>query len=770
MGLAGRWDSPMNASHFQDRPLCARHLVVLMLALTGCAGKPRAGAGATDGDDTAPVGLDVDLDGHDARSVGGDDCDDFNPAIHPGATEVCNLLDDDCDGLVDDADSDVVGQGTWYPDRDADAFGDGAAPELACSQPAESSATGGDCDDSRADARPGGTEVPYDGVDQDCSGSDLTDVDGDGYPSQAVGGNDCDDTNASVSPAGAESCNRIDDDCDGATDETGAAGETTWYRDDDGDGFGAATTDACAAPDGYVAVAGDCDDTRSEVRPGAAEVPYDGVDQDCSGADLTDVDGDGFTAREVGGDDCVDTSASIHPGAVEIAYDGVDQDCSGADLGDVDGDGYDAAAAGGDDCDDGRSTVHPGASEVEANGINEDCDDLMDEVEVCADGTGAYATIQEAVDAGVTLVELCAGTYVENVVTDHTLDIEGAMEDPDSVVLQAADPLQYAVFASGGDLAVRGVSFDAGLAVGYDDANGVDLDTDRFCPATGVMTVMQGMLHDAAGVVSLERSYVCLWHSTADLPDGYQGRATLVMLAYGAPAYVGGTLYVNRNVFDDGIDGGNSWLTFDNYGSNNYYSNNLIVGAGLNVNQESGPHAVWSNNTVVGAGVLFWENDSGADTEFRDNIFFETTSLGEWPDPDYPGLIYGQWFARYQAYEWETLSTCADVQPQWSNGIFFTADPYISTLQMRVCTYMYCEDDYYLESDCTSASPMVTSSILSDPLFVSDPEKGSYALGSASPAIDAGTGSRDPDGTPNDMGAFGGPDGDWYLEVPWLIP
>ncbi len=55
-----------------------------------------------------------------------------------------------------------------------------------------------------------------------------------------------------------------------------------------------------------------------------------------------------------------------------------------------------------------------------------------------------------------------------------------------------------------------------------------------------------------------------------------------------------------------------------------------------------------------------------------------------------------------------------------------------------------------------------------DPMFVTSPGRGTYALDPSSPGVDAGMGDPDPDGSPNDLGAFGGPDGNWWTEVPWL--
>ncbi len=165
-----------------------------------------------------------------------------------------------------------------------------------------------DCDDADPGVYPDATEIPYDGVDQDCDGMDLKDVDGDGYAAVEAGGTDCDDEDA-------------------------------------------------------------------DVNPGGEEVPYDGVDQDCDGADLLDADGDGYEGEDVGGDDCDDTDPLSYPGAVEIPYDRTDQDCDGDDLADVDGDGYDARIAGGEDCDDRDPSINPDAEEVcDESQVDHDCD------------------------------------------------------------------------------------------------------------------------------------------------------------------------------------------------------------------------------------------------------------------------------------------------------------------------------------------------------------------------------------------------------------
>ena len=104
-----------------------------------------------------------------------------------------------------------------------------------------------------------------------------TDDDGDGFLSDE----DCDDGNADVNPDQTEICDGLDNDCDDEIDE---GVTTTYYEDDDGDGFGDAADpiDACAQPSGYVDNQTDCDDRDAEVSPDATEL-CNGIDDDCDG-------------------------------------------------------------------------------------------------------------------------------------------------------------------------------------------------------------------------------------------------------------------------------------------------------------------------------------------------------------------------------------------------------------------------------------------------------------------------------------------------------
>jgi hypothetical protein len=248
---------------------------------------PRVYAGAhefcdgldNDCDHVADETFDLDGDGAladdaDCRVLGQPtDCDDLDPAVHPGAPEVCDGLDNDCSDRIDD---------------DVDADGDGY---FACA----------DCDDADPYTHPDAAEV-CDGIDNDCSGaSDETwDLDGDGY-SPCAG--DCNDRDPHDAPGIPELCDGHDNNCDGTADEG---------FDEDGDGWRVCD--------------GDCDDTSADINPTATEI-CDDLDNDCDGviADRDDLDGDGYT---ICSGDCMEGERDAYPGAEEVC-DRIDNDCDG---------------------------------------------------------------------------------------------------------------------------------------------------------------------------------------------------------------------------------------------------------------------------------------------------------------------------------------------------------------------------------------------------------------------------------------------------------
>jgi len=270
-----------------------------------------------------------------------------------------------------DVDEDCDGLATYDADMDGYNKIDTVDPE---------GNIGTDCDDGDRTIHPDAREIPYDNIDQDCDGlEDDGDGDGDGYSSTLVGGDDCCDSGMEVSslgcsPATAASINpgAVEIPYDNIDQDCDGRdyGSSTIEGDEDGDGF--ATDDN---PEGL-----DCDDTDEFIYPGAPE-RCNYKDDDCDGLtdeDLVDVDNDGSPACL----DCDDYDADRFPGNIEDeffgAYNDIDEDCDGIALKDVDGDTHDGIAAGGLDCNDLDPTIHPLATET-CNHIDDDCDGETDE-------------------------------------------------------------------------------------------------------------------------------------------------------------------------------------------------------------------------------------------------------------------------------------------------------------------------------------------------------------------------------------------------------
>ena len=397
-------------------------------------------AGCDNGDDDPVEVVDADADGVPES----DDCDDRDANIFPGNTEICDGVDNNCDGTIDEGVT-----LTLYADTDGDGFGDAASVSEACEVGNGLVSDATDCDDTNQLSYPGATEL-CDTADNDCDGAVDEDVqstyyadtDGDGYGDPDVtslgcepadgfveDARDCDDSRDTAYPGAPEVCNELDDDCDEAIDEEPTDG-TTYYADTDGDGQGnaSAPTLACSLPEGFSSNDDDCNDAEETAYDGAPEL-CDGIDNDCDGATdeedaidpttwYVDGDGDGYGAADgslvqcdspgsgyvdVGGD-CADGDEDVNPGVDELcATDGVDDDCDGstdesdaADVStwyaDTDGDGFGGSSASNscdqpsgyvdnsDDCDDGEETTYPGADEY-CDTVDSDCDGEADDAE-----------------------------------------------------------------------------------------------------------------------------------------------------------------------------------------------------------------------------------------------------------------------------------------------------------------------------------------------------------------------------------------------------
>lgn len=307
------------------------------------------------------------MDGYAADAT---DCDDDTKNISPGATEYCDGVDNDCDGMVDEADA--ADASTFFLDSDGDGFGDAGATVIDCVIPAGYVLRDDDCDDADAAVNPDAVEV-CDNLDGNCDTVYDTEIatewysdgDGDGFgddgavvydcfqPQGAVAvGGDCDDTNMNINPGAQEHCNSVDDDCDILVDDDPDDG-TEYYEDADGDTFGdpMVTERWCTAPSSaWVEDATDCNDRCPSCTPGGIE-KCDSLDNDCNGTVddgsgvpvpyYLDIDGDGYglatdsilSCSPVGSyqsmsGDCDDDDAGINPAAMENC-DNIDNNCDG---------------------------------------------------------------------------------------------------------------------------------------------------------------------------------------------------------------------------------------------------------------------------------------------------------------------------------------------------------------------------------------------------------------------------------------------------------
>jgi len=247
-------------------------------------------------------------------NVGGD-CNDDDPTLSPGAKELCDGIDNDCDGVLDESDPDVV-LPIWYLDVDGDGVGDSAFPAASCLAPDGYVPRGEDCDDDDPDL--GAPVAVLVDQDEDGFGADVLEETCEPDADAVLVGGDCNDDDPDIRPGAVDTpYDGVDTDCNGASD-----------YDADLDGQDA------------VAYGGlDCDDADPDTYDGAPEIWYDDVDQDCRGGSDHDADGDGYDAVASGGTDCDDTDPLTWPDAPEIWGDGIDQDCGLFDDLDVDMDG-----------------------------------------------------------------------------------------------------------------------------------------------------------------------------------------------------------------------------------------------------------------------------------------------------------------------------------------------------------------------------------------------------------------------------------------------
>ena len=544
------------------------------------------------------------------------DCNDDDPAVNPGAAEICNVIDDDCNGWVDDDDPGLTDGDTWYRDADADTYGDPDTSTTACQQPTGYVDDDQDCDDTDADLNPDtvwyadddgdglGGDTSTTGCEQpsghvarstDCDDSDsdvgdsitwYIDYDDDGYgstsytaeqcdqPSGYVADDtDCDDADEDVNPGADEVCNDVDDDCDGDVDEDSALDATTWYEDADGDGYGNSSVSdvECDQPSGYVEDDTDCDDTDADTYPGARE-RYDGVDNDCDG----DVDDAWWTGS--GGDGALSVSAETNlSDAGDIVAYGVTA-ISGAT---VTVDSTPSLAAG-----DEVLVINLHGSDTAYTNV----------------GAYEFGEVSSVSGSDVTLTASVSGTYGESSNADLT---------DQTVVLQRVPNYTDVTVASGGSLVVDGWDGGTGGILAF--------------RATGTVTV------EAGGSISVDG-------------DGYSGGATGT--SYNCDSYQGESYAGDGDGDGDGACSAYN-ETYGHWANNHGGGGAHITGAG----GEYAGGATDGDSWTGGSATPPYAGDTYGSTDLS-TLFFGSGGGGVWygsttpsggtpgPGGDGAGVVY----------------------------------------------------------------------------------------------------------------------------------
>ena len=595
---------------------------------------------------------------------------------------------------------------------------------------------------------PSDDKITDSGIPGDSSGIiDETDSDGDGVNDDE----DCAPEDATIYPGAEEVCDGVDNDCDGDIDEDVME---TYYRDADSDGFGdpGDTAEACERPDGYVpSDAGeDCDDTDASIYPDAPEL-CDGIDNDCNGViddDLdtqtyyADTDGDGFGDPNAPETLCEDASGYVDN----------DLDCDDTDWGEPVIVAAGASPGGGTGWETGW----------ESGGWDSGWDSGWADTAVDGSGTAddPFSSIQDGIDLSEVCVHVYEGTYYEDIdFTGKDIEVVGIGGSSATTIWGTGyDPV--VTFANGepSTALLQGFTITGGGGLLDTDTSTTDCGSGGETCTTTTLTYRGGGIYVNGADPSLDDIVA---DSNALPPYSYTELSdTEVVYVYS----FGGGLYVaNGNVAatsvsfvansaDAGggsyVDGGGivtaQWATWD--------ANWASAGGGVgSVGDFNATNAVFVNNGsadnsgVYGGAAL----DVAAGTTYLTNA----TLAGN------DGLASSYLSGSSSTNVINSIAVVNDDGPLWDY------DGAASVSVMYTDTFGGTGGDWGSLSDPTG----VDGNIAANPLFVSwtnddDSSDDDLHLDAGSPGIDAGSPAgafNDADGTQNDMGAYGGPEGSW---------
>jgi|GEM_PF-2410837 len=638
---------------------------------------------------------------------------------------------------------------------------------------------------------PGDDPKPETGiVNPDDTG--VQDADGDGYNSDE----DCDDNNAATYPGATEECDGVDNDCDDEIDEDVM---NTYYADGDGDGFGTSddSQDACESPKGYVAVDGDCNDSDGAIYPNAEEL-CDGFDNDCDDEidegwdDATwyaDGDGDGFgnsddttTACEqpvgyvANGDDCDDSTAGEPVLVTETGTLGSDTGSRGGPPGPPGG-GPDTADSGGfpfGDTSDSGSGLPPFGDTSDSSVPGSDSGavpadsggDSGGDSGAPADGQLVVDSIQEAIDLSDACVYVYAGTYTEDINFNGKSILVMGVDGNEVTTIEGTGSSSTVTFASGEseDAELTGFTITGGVGTMSETVETDDCTSQVECTTTTTEYFGGGIyvngaaptLHDLVIAGNELASYAY------SAPTAYDEFFTF---SYGGGVYLADTAIALEDV------------TIENNGADS--------GGGLFVADTAVVSLKWAmvdaNSACAGAGLA----SEGASTAA--NSIFVNNAYGA---PGFAGTCAGNGGAGVDVAAGSANLTNVDVVGNDSTyaSVYLSSSGSVTAINSIIADN---DDGAMLDgevgttlaitySDVYGAATAnygvgftdvtgIDGNISEDPMFVAWTDDDSsadddFSLDAASPCIDAGDSApsyNDADGSANDMGAYGGPEGEW---------
>jgi hypothetical protein len=676
------------------------------------------------------------------------DCDDLDPAAHPGADEVCDDIDNDCDGAIDqdDPDVDLSTVSTYYIDEDGDGYGTDASSTEACSTPEGHADNADDCDDTDALIHPETRWYPD--ADDDSYGDEAAVTVGCEAPDDHIlEGGDCDDLAPEVNPEALERCDGVDNNCDGAVDEDSAVDASTWYADGDGDGVGidGDTVTACDPPEGYAATAGDCDDAEPANFPGNVE-RCDGIDNDCDGgADLDwAVPGDFSTIQEAV--DAAGTGDGICVGSgtftESLLFDSTSLTLAGQ------ADGTTVLDAGGDRAFDSQNGAFITVQDLELR-------DVDGSRGAAFRATGGQVTVRD-VDVRLSSVRSSSvdGLFA---LTDGTLRLEGVTVRSTSLTSTFGDVEGALVHATDAAVVLEDVLVEGTTVESEGAFTGLVHLTDSTLSSTGLQlldSTVDARGHVVGGLLFALASDVVLDHTAAarnslsssglDLSNGYWLRL-------------------------EGDAGANTallrWLVIDD---------NALVAAddawsAIHVNsteQVELTNILYTRNTTRvaddGYGVLYaYDSDvalTNADLAANDWLGFDTLH----------GLVgYRAYGADIALLNVNVADNSSDAAPAATllSAAYANAEGYGSfSMDHSNAHGNTVGDNTWLDGAGEGNTSAFVGNVSIDPAYT-DPGSGDFTLSATSPVIDLGDPALlDADGSASDIGAFGGPDGaGWEL-------